>query len=1051
MHLARNKRLKLDDDGLAYSFLSKNATLADQGERTPTKVVDYSDARNLFNVLQDEGKYGSVTKEYEALHTQRMRVMNFMSAMRSFSRSKEIDQRQHAKGLIPQDVIDVDAEQAVVAAGLDHGKQDQRRNAKGLISHDVIDVDTELAAGSCIDHGEQDHQQHAQGLIAQDIIDVDTEHAVGSGIDHGEQDQQQHAKGLIAQDDIDVNTERAGGSGMDHDKQVRPVCTKEREEEEGNDISLPTVVDSDGKNEGCDVQEMQSSSSDKAPDFQAWLRYQIQLRLRGNKLFAEEGQANHLQPYVQGVFYPGLATEWKKVPSIRHEKVVLGQPLHGHANRKQKFKRGEREGDEKTSVKGGERRIEYDRKEEAGEILLASAESEYYLPENRDCLGTPENGDGLDDLWRDMSVAMECSKDATTLNGPALLQDEEYCNHSFLHNDELGLVCRVCGVVQKSIETLFDYQWTKGKQTTRTYVPGPRNFDVDKIGECSGAKIIEHFLSGADISIHPRHMKQMKPHQIEGFNFLVKNLLADSPGGCILAHAPGSGKTFMLISFIQSFMAKDPHARPLVVLPKGILTTWKKEFQRWKIEDIPLYDFYSAKADSRSHQLEILNTWHENRSILLLGYKQFSNIICEGAGNKVTVACQDKLLMVPTLLILDEGHNPRNDETDMVGSLAKVRTRCKVVLSGTLFQNHVEEVFNILKLVRPNFMKTESSRTAVKRIRSMAVIPCGRRPTKGNTESYFCELVEETLRNDENYKRRVSVIQELRGMTRDVLHYYKGDFLDELPGLVDFTVLLNISKKQKDSIQNLGKLDKFRRSSMEKAIYMHPQLVKLKENATGYKDTSIDIQKVDNIIGSIDVRDGAKTKFFMNLLSMAESSGEKLLVFSQYLLPLKFLERLIVLSKGWRLGKEFVVIYGDSSPEDRELSMEQFNKSPDAKVFFGSIKACGEGISLVGASRVLILDVHLNPSVTLQAIGRAFRPGQEKKVYVYRLVAADAQEEEDHKTSFRKELISKMWFEWTEYRGNQDFELDAVNVAESGDMLLQNLALREDIKALYRR
>ena len=68
--------------------------------------------------------------------------------------------------------------------------------------------------------------------------------------------------------------------------------------------------------------------------------------------------------------------------------------------------------------------------------------------------------------------------------------------------------------------------------------------------------------------------------------------------------------------------------------------------------------------------------------------------------------------------------------------------------------------------------------------------------------------------------------------------------------------------------------------------------------------------------------------------------------------------------------------------------MEHFNGSPDAKIFFRSIKACGEGISLVGASRIIILDARLNPSVTRQAIGRAFRQGQKMKVYnVYRLIA----------------------------------------------------------------
>ncbi|KAL7259381.1 hypothetical protein ACSBR1_005306 [Camellia fascicularis] len=97
----------------------------------------------------------------------------------------------------------------------------------------------------------------------------------------------------------------------------------------------------------------------------------------------------------------------------------------------------------------------------------------------------------------------------------------------------------------------------------------------------------------------------MKPHQVEGFNFLLSNLVAENLGGCIMAHTPGSRKTFMIISFMQSFMAKYSHARPLVVLPRGILATWKKEFLRWQVEDIPLYDFYSVKADNRAQQLEV--------------------------------------------------------------------------------------------------------------------------------------------------------------------------------------------------------------------------------------------------------------------------------------------------------------------------------------------------------------------------------------------------------------------------------------------------------------
>ncbi|KAK3195418.1 hypothetical protein Dsin_026728 [Dipteronia sinensis] len=187
------------------------------------------------------------------------------------------------------------------------------------------------------------------------------------------------------------------------------------------------------------------------------------------------------------------------------------------------------------------------------------------------------------------------------------------------------------------------------------------------------------------------------------------------------------------------------------------------------------------------------------------------------------------------------------------------------------------------------------------------------------------------------------------------------------------------------------------------------------------------------------------------MLNLCESSGERLLVFSQYLLPLKFLERLSVKAKNWSPGREIFVISGESSAEHREWSMERFNNSPHSKVFFGSIKACGEGISLVGASRIIILDVHLNPSVTRQAIGRAFRPGQKKKVYAYRLVTAGFHEEEDHTTCFKKELISRMWFEWNEYCGYQNFQVETMDANDCGDEFLESPVLKEDVKALYKR
>lgn len=287
-------------------------------------------------------------------------------------------------------------------------------------------------------------------------------------------------------------------------------------------------------------------------------------------------------------------------------------------------------------------------------------------------------------------------------------------------------------------------------------------------------------------------------------------------------------------------------------------------------------------------------------------------------------------------------------------------------------------------------------------------------------------------------------------MTSKVLHYYKGDFLDELPGLVDFTVLLKLSNKQQKEVAELKKLSqKFKISSKGSAIYVHPQPKAFSKNSV-VKDR-FDEEKIEMILDKLNEREGAKAEFYLNPLQLCESCGEKLLVFSQFLLPLKFLERLTVKVKGYSVGKEIFMITGDSDNDARETSMARFNTSSDARVFFGSIRACGEGISLVGASRIILLDVHLNPSVTRRAIGRAFQPGQERKVYVYRLVAYGSPEEEDHSACFRKESIAKMWFEWNDFYGHQDFEMEAVDVNDCGDLFLETPRLMEDVISVYKR
>ncbi len=82
---------------------------------------------------------------------------------------------------------------------------------------------------------------------------------------------------------------------------------------------------------------------------------------------------------------------------------------------------------------------------------------------------------------------------------------------------------------------------------------------------------LEEPLGIPGLEVHPSLEEALHLHQLDGFKFLSRHLVEEDAGGCMLAFAPGTGKTFLVISFLQSFLTQVPHAKPVVVAPKGML------------------------------------------------------------------------------------------------------------------------------------------------------------------------------------------------------------------------------------------------------------------------------------------------------------------------------------------------------------------------------------------------------------------------------------------------------------------------------------------------
>ncbi|MFM8704447.1 MAG: helicase-related protein, partial [Planctomycetia bacterium] len=85
--------------------------------------------------------------------------------------------------------------------------------------------------------------------------------------------------------------------------------------------------------------------------------------------------------------------------------------------------------------------------------------------------------------------------------------------------------------------------------------------------------------------------------------------------------------------------------------------------------------------------------------------------------------------------------------------------------------------------------------------------------------------------------------------------------------------------------------------------------------------------------------------------------------------------------------------YLDGKTTDRQARVQRFQEDADCRLFLVSLKAGGQGLNLTAADYIYILDPWWNPAVEAQAVDRAHRIGQTRRVFAYRLIARDTVEE----------------------------------------------------------
>ncbi|XP_020235219.1 SNF2 domain-containing protein CLASSY 2 [Cajanus cajan] len=703
----------------------------------------------------------------------------------------------------------------------------------------------------------------------------------------------------------------------------------------------------------------------------------------------------------------------------------------------------------------------------------------------------------MDMLWRELEVSLASSylEDTEDLNTVVLNETTEKpnegCPHDFRLNEEIGIYCYRCGLVSTEIKYITPpfiqhsvcHQEEKQSAEEDSRTKADEEDDYDLFPNLVSPEEPMSEENDNVWSLIPELREKLHAHQKKAFEFLWQNIAGSMDpglmeasskrrGGCVISHSPGAGKTFLIIAFLVSYLKLFPGKRPLVLAPKTTLYTWYKEFIKWNIP-IPVYLIHGRRTyrvfkqksmavipgvpkptDDVKHVLDCLEKiqkWHSHPSVLIMGYTSFLTLMREDSKFAHRKYMAKVLRESPGIMVLDEGHNPRSTKSRLRKVLMKVQTDLRILLSGTLFQNNFCEYFNTLCLARPKFINEVLKALDLKYRRKGKVAKKARHLLESRARKFFLDKIAKKI-DSNNGRERQQGLKMLRNVTNGFIDVYEGGSSDGLPGLQIYTLLMNSTDTQHEILQKLHKkMAKCNGYPLELELLItlgsiHPWLVKTAVCAEKFfsQEQLMELEKC-----KFDLKMGSKVRFVLSLIYRVVKK-EKVLIFCHNIAPVRLFMEYFEKYFGWQKGREVLVLTGELELFERGRVMDKFEEPGGvSKILLASITACAEGISLTAASRVIMLDSEWNPSKTKQAIARAFRPGQQKVVYVYQLLVTGSLEEDKYRRTTWKEWVSSMIFseafvedpsQWQAEKIEDDIlrEMVAEDKSKSFHMIMKN-------------
>lgn len=572
------------------------------------------------------------------------------------------------------------------------------------------------------------------------------------------------------------------------------------------------------------------------------------------------------------------------------------------------------------------------------------------------------------------------------------------------------------------------------------------------------------------VYLDPHIASRVKPHQLKGIQFMWREIVEDpKQQGCILAHTMGLGKTMQVISLLvtiaQCSQSQNPkmlehipgpsrRGRTLILCPASLLDNWYDELMMWSPD---------REILGKIHKLDFpddhaVRTWAKSGGVLLVSYDRFRRMVKKSAQEKSNQSGSFKslekiLLEEPSLVVADEAHKMKNAKSALTKVTQKFKTTSRIALTGSPLNNHLEEYHTMVDWIAPGYLgnmvqfKAKYSEpikeglyaesNAFERRLALRKLHVLKRDLDPKINRADISAIEQDMPSKTEYFITIAVTDLQKEVYNTYVHHMEQTLFSgrgghaRLWGWIAILQLLcnhpsccyaKLRERQRNLLENQAqfagemgtdKEPQSDRSSPDKEPEGDKNNTKEAPPADVIIDTRGPMQEAmekvlevfDSTTSAGDLRNADlsyRTSLVRDIVKGAMAVGDKTLIFSHSIPTLTYLERMLR-----KLGCKYIRLDGRTKVSDRQAMTKTFNNGASYQAFLISMRAGGLGMNLQGANRVIIFDFSYNPSWEEQAIGRAYRLGQTRPVFVYRFRAGSTFEE----VMFNKSVFKQQMFQ----------------------------------------